>query len=212
MEQEQGDTAGAAAGATSGEEAYVRYLAVVAVGVTFGGMALAALLSPSFAWGENALSNLGVTWTDAGTTATAILFNGGLITGGLVGVTVAVSLYRRSTRRADRVVEVLAGVALALMGLVGVFPQGDLLHFPAAISFFLLISVTMWVDGGLGYRAGERRRAVLTVAGGTGNILVWLVWFAATETPSEGLAVPEVVGAVVFAGWLLASTVRLSGE
>jgi hypothetical membrane protein len=192
------------------EGVYIRYLAVVAVVVTVGCMLLATVVSPAFAWRENALSNLGVTWTDAGTTTTAILFNGGLITGGLVGVTVAVSLYRRVTRRADRVVVALAGTALVLMGLVGVFPQGTTPHFPVAIGFFLLVSGVMWVDGGLRMRAGEHRWGGLTVAGGTANILAWVVWFRVVEEPFEGLAIPEMAGAGVFAAWLLAAAIRLS--
>lgn len=208
MEQKHGD---ADTDSVAGESALPRYLTVVAVAVTVGCMLLATVLSPEFAWRENALSNLGVTWTDAGTTTTAVLFNGGLITGGLLGVTVAVSLYRGSNRRTDRVVLALTGATLALMGLVGVFPQGEMLHFPVAIAFFLSVSVTMWVDGGLRYRVGERRQGGLVAAGGTANILVWVVWFAVVETPSEGLAVPEMVGALVFAAWLLAAVVRLSG-
>jgi hypothetical membrane protein len=193
-----------------GDEAYLRSLAVVAVGVTLGCTLLATQVSPSFAWTEHALSNLGVAWTDAGTTTTVLLFNGGLITGGLLGVTVAVQLYRQNRRREDQVVIVLAAAALALMGLVGVFPQGTTPHFPVAIGFFLLISATLWAEGVLQYRAGRRRWAGLSVAGGTANILAWVVWLTVVETPSEGLAVPEMVGAVIFGGWLLALAVRLS--
>lgn len=214
MEQKRGDTdTEQIAGNTGsrGESAYVRYLVVVAVAVTLGGLLVATLLSPEFAWQENALSNLGVTWTDAGTTTTAVVFNGGLVTGGLVGGTAVVSLYRRSTRRADRVVLGLTGTALALMGLIGVFPQGGLLHFPVAVGFFLLASVAMWADSGRRYRAGQRRRAVLAATGGVTNILGWVLWFAVVETPSEGLAIPEALGAVVFAAWLLATAVDLSG-
>jgi hypothetical membrane protein len=213
MDQEHGgDTEGIVGTARHDEsdDVYLQYLAVVAVTVTVGCMLLAALLSPAFAWRENALSNLGVTWTDAGTTTTVVLFNGGLITGGLIGVTVALSLYRRVARRTDRVVVVLAGMALALMGLVGVFPQGTTPHFPVAIGFFLLVSIAMWVDGTLRYRDGERRLGGLAVAGGTANILAWVVWFRVVADPFEGLAIPELFGAAIFAVWLLALAARLS--
>jgi hypothetical membrane protein len=191
--------------------AYPRYLAVVAVTTTVGCILLATVLSPAFAWRENALSNLGVTWTDAGTATTAVLFNGGLVTGGVVGVVVAVTLYRRVTGRGDRAVVVLAGGALTLMGLVGVFTQGHLLHLPVALSFFLLVSVAMWVDGGVRYRKGSRRQGGLVVAGGTANLLCWVVWLTAVADPLSGLAIPELFGAGLFAVWLLAVTVRLSG-
>lgn len=214
MGGEHGDSDTGESGATDPrvvrEDPYPRYLAFVAVTTTLGCTLLSAVLSPAFAWRENALSNLGVTWTEAGTTTTAVLFNGGLITGGLLGLVVALALYRRVTGRGDRVVTALCGVSLALMGLVGVFPQGTVTHFPVAIGFFLSVSVTLWVDGSLGYRAGERRRGLLTVAGGTANILAWVLWFALARNPTEGLALPEVTGAVIFGVWLLVAAVRLS--
>ena len=213
MDQERGGTdSGEPRGDSRRAEmahAYLRYLTLIAVTVTIGCILLAAVLSPEFAWRENALSNLGVTWTDAGTTTTAMLFNGGLVTGGTIGVIVTVSGLRWSTRRDDQAVLTLAGAALALMGLVGVFHQGEMLHFPVAISFFLLVSLTLWVDGGLLYRAGERRRGLVVAAAGTANIAVWVVWFAAVENPSEALAIPELVGALVFGGWLAATAFRL---
>ena len=157
MDQERGGTDSGEPRGDSGRaemaHAYLRYLTLIAVTVTIGCILLAAVLSPEFAWRENALSNLGVTWTDAGTTTTAMLFNGGLVTGGTIGVIVTVSGLRWLTRRDDQAVLTLAGAALALMGLVGVFHQGEMLHFPVAISFFLLVSLTLWVDGGLLYRA-----------------------------------------------------------
>lgn len=191
------------------ERSHLRYLMSVAVTITIGCLGLAIVLSPEFALHENALSDLGVTWTDAGTTATAVLFNGGLITGGIIGVTIAVSGFRQLTRRGDRAVLALAGTALGAMSLVGVFPRGETAHFPVAIVFFLLVSVTLWVDGSLLYRAGERVRGVLVVAGGTANIAGWVVWFAVVENPSEGLAVPELVGALVFSAWLVTTATRL---
>lgn len=211
QEQDGTDTGGLRGDSGRAEMAHtcLRYLMLIAVTVTVGCILLAAVLSPEFAWRENALSNLGVTWTDAGTSTTAVLFNGGLVTGGTIGVMVTVSALRWSTRRDDQTVLALAGAALALMGLVGVFQQGEMLHFPVAIGFFLLVSLTLWVDGGLLYRAGWRRRGLVVAAAGTANIAVWVVWFAAVENPSEGLAIPELVGAVVFGGWLAATAFRL---
>ncbi|ERH09811.1 MAG: putative membrane protein [halophilic archaeon J07HX64] len=192
--------------------AYLWYLTVIAVTTTVGSILLATVLSPGFAWRENALSNLGVVRTDAGTATTAVLFNGGLVIGGVIGVVVTVTLYRRVTGSGDQVVAVLAGAALTLMGLVGVFTQGHPLHFPVAVSFFLLVSVVMWVDGGVRYRGGSRRRAGLAVAGGVANVLCWVVWVTVVTDPSSGLAIPEMVGAGLFGVWLLAATVRLSGR
>lgn len=198
-------------GGSSGTGRHLPSLAFVTAGTVLGCTLLATLVSPAFAWREHALSNLGVAWTDAGTQSTVVLFNGGLVTGSLVGVTFCALLYQRLCRRADRVVTALAGTALASMGLVGIFPQGTGPHFPVAIAFFLLVSVTLWTDGTLQYHRGERRWGGLLLAGGTANILLWAVWFAVVENHTEGIAMPELFGAAVFTGWLCASAVRRSG-
>lgn len=63
----------------------VRASGLVAVTVTMVAILVATLVSPAFRWTGNALSNLGVAATAAGMNLTVLLFNGGLIVGGLAG-------------------------------------------------------------------------------------------------------------------------------
>lgn len=188
----------------------VAYFAVIAVTFTLGSTLLATVLSPEFVWTEHALSNLGVTAEDAGTQTTVLLFNGGLITGGIIGVVFAVSLFRRLTHRADKLVAAVVGSALAFMGLVGVFPQNEPLHFPVAIVFFLLISVALWTESAVSWRLGEHQWALLSFAGGSVNILTWVVWMAGRSDPFRGIAIPEIIGAVIFGAWLCLFAVRMT--
>jgi hypothetical membrane protein len=186
-------------------------VAVLGIALTLGSTLLSTTLSPSFAWQSDALSNLGVTTTDAGTTTTVLLFNGGLIVGGAVGAGFAAASYRRLTNRQDRAVVALAGLSLVLMGLIGVFPQdvrGP--HFAVAIGFFLLLSVTLWVDGIGHIRRGNRLRGALTVAGGTANVLAWVLWISLNADPYEGIAIPEMIGSLIFGVWLSVFAFRLS--
>lgn len=168
--------------------------------VTIGCTLVATLLSPSFAWRENALSNLGVTATDAGTTVTVLLFNGGLILGGLLGLVFTGLLYRTATGRVHRIVAVLLSLTLVLMALVGVFPQDTAPHFPVASGFYLMITISLWVDALAWRAAGNEEWAVRSALAGSTNILVWIVWVGA-GTP-WGLAVPEIIGAVIFGSWV----------
>ena len=209
IEDEQGVDSG---WGLDGTESLLPYVAFLGVALTLGSTLLSTTLSPSFAWQSNALSNLGVTSSDAGTTTTVVVFNGGLILGGLVGAAFNAASYRRLSVRRDRILAALAGTALGLMALIGVFPQNTAMHFPVAIGYFLLISVTLWVDGTARVRAGKTRAGGLALAGGTVNLLAWVLWFGLLEDPFEGIAIPEIIGSVVFGVWLCSFAVRIAGD
>lgn len=186
------------------------YIALAGVLISLGTILLATVISPSFRWQTHALSNLGVTSTDPGTPETVLLFNGGLVAGGLVGATFCAFGYRQFERRWNRRVAAIAGTALLLMGLIGVFPQDTSPHFPIAITFFLLVSVTMWVDGLVNLRTGNRRVGGLLFAGGTANFLAWIGWITLKSNPLDGVAIPEMFGALLFGAWLSVFAVRLA--
>jgi len=181
---------------------------LIAVGVTIGCIHLAAILSPAFAWQENALSHLGVTTTEAGTATTAVLFNGGLVLGGVIGLLFCIALYRTAITAGAKLVAGLLAVTLALMGLVGVFPTGTRLHYPVAFGFFLMITISLWVDGAVWARRGDRQGTLLSGGAGTVHIGMWVAWIQA-GTP-WGLAVPEITGAFIFGAWVCLRSVRLA--
>ena len=185
---------------------------VVAAGVSLASVLLATMLSPDFAWTANALSNLGVPGTAAGTPTTALLFNGGLIVGALVGLVFAFFLWRRAENRGKRVVAVLLAVTLAAMGAIGVFPQGSPLHVPVAVAFFVLVTATIWADAVVVGGTDEGLRGAVATWLGAANVGVWVIWAATGPVRRPGLALPEVVGALVFAIWILSTAIRLSSR
>lgn len=185
---------------------------VAAVVVTMGAILFATLLSPSFRLRGNALSNLGTTETAAGTELTALLFNGGLILGGVLGIVFGSALWRAAQSVVDRVTGVSFGMTTLFMGLVGVFPQETAPHFPVAVTFYVLISVTLWLDALARFRRGHRRPAALAGTLGTANLAGWVVWGLTGDPLRPGLAIPEVWGALVFSAWTVWVSAGLLGR
>ena len=183
---------------------------MAAVAVTIGSILAGTVLADSFSWRSNALSNLGVTSTDVGTQATVVLFNGGLIAGGVIGLAFGYALLQAASTRGEIAVLGLLGLTLASMSLVGVFPQGTAPHFPVAASFYLLITVSLVANALVRARAGERTPAAVSAVAGITNIGTWVVWLAA-GTP-WGLAVPEILGALAFGAWVCRRSAALAGS
>lgn len=183
---------------------------VVAAAVSLASLLLATMLSPSFEWTGNALSNLGVAGTDAGTPTTALLFNGGLVVGALLGLVFAYYLWTCAENRGKRTVAVLFALTLVAMGAIGVFPQGTALHVPAAVAFFVLVTVTIWADAVVVGGTEEGLRGAVATWLGAANVAAWIIWAATGPIRRPGLALPEIVGALVFAIWILSTAIRLS--
>jgi hypothetical membrane protein len=185
---------------------------VIAVIVTIGSTLLATVVSPAFVWRENALSNLGVTGTNVGTIVTAVLFNGGLIVGGLLGLVFCLGLARRAADRIDQLVVILLGVTLVLMALIGVFPQNTSPHAGVASLFFFMITVTLLAEGFGAVRDGANRWGAISLVAGAVNLGVWIAWGTAGPVMRDGLAIPEIAGAVVFGGWVAVRAFRAARQ
>jgi hypothetical membrane protein len=177
--------------------------------VTTVAILLATLFSPNFHWSDNALSNLGVAETAAGTELTVVLFNGGLILGGLAGIGFGFFLALTTPATGGRVVGALFGLAMVLMGGVGVFPQDQALHLPVAMGFYLLLSIALWADAAVALGQGWRRRALAGLVSGAVNLLGWIGWASTGSVQRPGLAIPEGIGALALAVWTLWMTVGL---
>jgi len=179
---------------------------------TLGTILLATLLSPSFSWTVNALSNLGAE-TDVATSLTILVFNGGLITGGIAGVAFAAALWLGSRHPLERLGAVVYGIAVLSMAGVGVFPQDRALHFPMAAGFYLLFTVAFWCYGAGNVLDGERIRGLVTIGLGVAHLAMWVGWVQVVGLAGGGLAIPEIVGALIFGGWTIATArLHLDGE
>lgn len=170
--------------------------------VALGTILLATALSPTFSWARSALSDLGVT------PASALAFNGGLVAGGVLALPLALVL----ATDGRSVLAIALGLTTVSMALVGVFRSGHPLHFPVALGFYLGATLTMLIDG-IGSIRADRRAWGLTATGlAVVHLGAWIAWSAGVR-PGSGLAIPEAIGAVLFAIWVwtTASRLRSSG-
>lgn len=180
-------------------------LGLAAAVVTLGGIALAAVVSPVFSVFTHALSDLGAAGGPVSTPTTRLLFNGGLVAGAVLGVGFAPALLAGTRNAVEVGGALLFGPTLLAMGLVGVFPVPALWHVPVAVAFFTLLTVALVGYGVGNYLAGDRRRGLATVFAGGTHGLVWLAWLLTGPAVREGLAFTELFGALVFAGWTVAT-------
>ncbi|RXK49192.1 DUF998 domain-containing protein [Halorientalis pallida] len=169
------------------------------------GVLLATLVSPSFAWTGNALSELGGPADPVATDLTRLLFNGGLIAGGVVALGFGYALLLTARNLVELAGIGLFGLTSLSMALIGVFPLPQAAHFVVAVSFYVLLSLALWVYGAGGVLAGDRTRGGVTVCLGVLNAGAWTVWVATGRVSRPGLALPEVVGAAALAGWTVAT-------
>jgi len=163
-----------------------------------GGIALAVALAPWFSPTANALSDLGV----ADRAAVATAFNGGLLIGGGAALAYAWALWAAARTLGARVVAAEFAVAALLMAGVGAFPSGTSLHFPVALGFYLALTLVLATDGAV-RRAATAGRLALAAAGV--HLGQWWLWIAGVRL-GPGLAIPELVGALLFAAWVLAGS------
>jgi hypothetical membrane protein len=152
-------------------------------------------LSPWFSWQANALSDLGV--HDVG-----FLFNSGLIVAGVLNVFFALGLSRKLPRGSSSL-NAIGSVVLALGGgalaLVGVFTENSgSIHGEAALGYFILVPAAIIIIG-IGSIKKMGRFGTLSVLAGLAALASIFL------TPHEGLAIPEILEALVLSAWTIGS-------
>lgn len=183
------------------------------------GILTATLADPSFAWATSALSDTGalpdgrsVTWSFVGANPQFLLFNGGLILTGVLGLPFILTLWSRAENVPHRIGVAAFLIAIVALGLVGVFHLPRPPHGAVAISHYLAATITLWTYGTGSVLAGAVRRGLVTIWLGIGHLLFWLVWAAVLSSgPIPGLAIPETVGAAIFGGWVVATALEELG-
>lgn len=186
---------------------------VVGPAVAATAILAATLVDPQFVWTNSALSDTGalpdgqsITWSFVGSSPQFLVFNGGLILTGVIGMPFSGVLWARSETLFQRLGVVAFGVALVALALVGVFHLPRDPHGMVAITHYLAATVALWLYGTGSALAGRVRWGLVTLWLGIVHLLFWLVWAAALSSgPIPGLAIPETVGAAIFGGWTAAT-------
>jgi len=188
-------------------ESAARASGVVAVAVAFAGILAAVASAPWFSWASNALSDLGV----AGG-LTAALFNYSLLAAGVLALPFAWWLAATADSRFGVLTAAGFAVTGACMAGVGLFPSDTSLHFPMAAGTYLGLTYTLALDASDAVLAGVGRRALAGLWGALGHVTMWLVWAVAGPAVGvDGLALPEVAGALLLSAWVVATARRRPG-
>ena len=162
-------------------------------------IALAIFYSPWFGWTKNALSDLGVQGI------AAVLFNSGLITGGILTGIFAVGLREALRNRAlshvGSLIFILDAVALCA---IGVFPETvGRIHFYVSVAFFVLFPLSAFFIGASMLRfSSERKLGLFTVLVGIVAAVVWMF-------PWEAVAIPEIVAGLAVSLWSIVFGTKL---
>lgn len=185
---------------------FARVAGSLAPVITLGGILLATMLDPTFSWLHHALSDLGVR------DESALVFNGSLVLGGLLGGIYGIGVTSDSTSSTSRSVGIIFTVAsIGLVG-VGVFVIGHPLHGPAAVGFYFLVTLAFLIDGVRRRTERTGQWALVLVAI---HVIIWASWWAGLW-PGTGLALPEFAGALLLPMWMWfvgpRPTVRSSGR
>lgn len=197
--------------------------AAPAVSISF--VFLATVLDPKFSWQSRSLSSIGEA---TGTSLFALsstnqiafnLFNAGLFLAGVLGLPFVLALWYDAEKRAERISTGL--LTVTLLGNLGVgvaYLDGPFagFHFPAAMTLFFGIALTIWVHstGQIQRTGGERGLLFLWLS--NVYVLIWVVWivletlvFTADGDTWTWFAVPEFIGAVLLGVWVAFQANRL---
>ncbi len=157
----------------------------------------AIIISPWFAWSTNALSDLGVG-------EAALVFNSGLIAGGITSIIFALGLFvafeKQNLRKTGAVVYFF--VAISLIN-IGVFSEAvGNVHLYFSIAFFVLLPISLFLLGVGAIISRFRLFGAFTLSIG---FLAAFPWFFSWGA----VGVPEMVSAVVAAVWSIVQGARL---
>lgn len=177
------------------------FLGLTAVLISICGILGALALAPWFSVLEHPLSDLG----SAGRVS-APVFNLALITSGTLGLGFVTGLWRRTEIWVRRLGLSMFGVAAGFVILIGVYPTPHSYHYPLAVGFYVTLTFALFVHGTGEVIAGNERFGLTTIWLGIVHTAAWLGWWRFMD--GQGIAAPEVIGAVVFSVWVVSMVWR----
>jgi len=173
---------------------------VAAVLVGFGTIVVTTASAPWFDWTANALSHLG----DSDRWALAWVFNRGLTLAGVLGSAFVARVAVDATTNARRGAIGVFGISTVSLALIGAFPVGNPLHGPVSVAFFVSLTYGVFLWGTTDVLDDQPRHGLALIWLGIGHVTLWATWV--TVVPWSGIAIPELVGALVLGAWAIAVT------
>jgi hypothetical membrane protein len=166
--------------------------------VAFTFISLAITSYPQFSWTENALSDLGV---QEG--ATAILFNSGLIMGGILSFIFAFSLF---TVLGDKTLGKVGAVLFILVALaltsIGIFPENvKPTHYYVSVMFFALLPISAFIIGTAFLLKTNFKMGFFTFLVAIVAAAVWIIHW--TIGFGSNVAIPETLSGISASTWAI---------
>jgi len=162
-------------------------------------IALAIAYTPQFNWFTWALSDLGVH-------EAALIFNFGLVIGGVLTTIFAAGLMQILRKQvlgfSGTLTLILSTVSLIA---IGVFPESTgRIHMYVSVAFFVLLAISLLLIGAALIQDSSKRYlglfSILTVVVGM---------ISAAVVPQEGAAVPEIIGSLAASLWAVVFGIKL---
>lgn len=171
--------------------------------VSFLLISLAILISPWWSWTGNALSDLGVSGTNA------LLFNSGLILGAILSFLFAFGAVREffQNHLMGRIGVFFLLLMAGFLFLIGVFPEPTAyhLHVIVSVGFFVTLVLSLLVlAAALVRMSSQKKLGAFTFLLAIIALLAWVVPY-----PWTGVAVPELIAALAGSTWSVTMSVKL---
>lgn len=181
------------------------YAGVVAAVVAFGMIFLTTTMAPWFSWPGDALSDLGhpdnwgLYW----------IYNYGLMITGTLGAIFAIRSALDRGTKAHVAGSALMAVAMVDLALVGYYHAGRGPHVLVSTVFFVTLTYGVFLYGTGDVLEGNVYRGLGAIWLGLGHVSWWGLWDLLDV--GDGVAIPEFVGALVVAAWMVVATERMTG-
>jgi hypothetical membrane protein len=159
---------------------------------------IAIIYSPWFNWFKNALSDLGVH-------EAALIFNSGLIIGGILTTIFGIGLMQIFRKQVLGFIgSFTRGLSSISLCAIGIFPESaGRIHFYVSVGFFSLLVISLFFIGVALVRKSSQRYF------GFFSILAGLVAVAAWAIPYEGVAIPEITASVAGSVWAIVLSIKI---
>ena len=168
---------------------------------------VAISLAPWFSWTANALSDLGNIVTH---TASAPVFNYGLMIGGVVIILFAIGMVLEVK---SNVMGLLGALTLVTSGLgiffVGIFPENFLLEHAISAFTYFISSIVGSFFFGMAYAAKKSVRVIGILIFLLGILAAFGLFFLPFIIHLPGAAIPEIIGSVAQYIWVIIICIRL---
>ena len=166
--------------------------------VAFTFILLAILNFPQFSWTGNALSDLGVVEG-----VTEVLFNSGIIIGGILAIIFASGLFiflrNRVLGRIGTSIFTLAALTLVA---IGIFTENfGRIHYYVSVAFFIFAPISMLIICATFFVMGKVKMGVFTFLTAIIVAFVWVLQFAMRYVPN--VAIPETISALLASTWTI---------